>query len=375
MSPNRILVVTQDFPPETGGVQSYLFELARHFHSRGQDVTVVCPGSANTPSPLPPDVKVIRVNIPTSWLFLPLMFRLPRILREGGFSHVVYAQWQGVLSEILLPRSAKKHQSLCLVCGRELLTSVLIPFHGILSRWTFRRVNIAVPISRAVEALLRERIPATGRIVQVHPGVDPNRFHPVDAHSLRARYGLDDGPVVMCIARMVHRKGMDLLIKAFSDVLKQAPTTWLVLGGDGPEAAALRNLALELGIADRVRFVGRISDSELALHYSLASVFALPTRQSKKDVEGFGIVYLEAGGCEVPVIGTRTGGVMDAVEENVTGLLIPQEDIEALTAALTRLLKNPEEARQMGRSARQRILRELTWKHTGDAFLELMNGA
>ena len=89
-------------------------------------------------------------------------------------------------------------------------------------------------------------------------------------------------------------------------------------------------------------------------------------------MEGFGIVYLEAGACQVPVIGTRTGGVMDAVAEGITGLLVPQEDVETLTTALIQLLENPEEARKMGVNARQRILRELTWEQTGDVFLELM---
>lgn len=373
MSLLRILVVTQDFPPETGGVQAYLFELVRHFHRMGYSVTVVCPGSKDTPSPLPPEVRVIRIGIHSSWLFLPLLFRLPRILKEGEFTHVVYAQWQGVLSELLLPHRGRKHQSLCLVCGRELLTSVLIPFHGLLSRWAFRRVDIAIPISAAVESLFRTRIPFANRIVRIHPGVDPERFHPVEALSLRKRYNLDGGPVVVCIARMVHRKGMDLLIKAFTKVLQRVPSAWLVLGGDGPEAIALRKLAAELGIADRVCFTGRIPDSELVMHYSLATIFALPSRQGPKDVEGFGIVYLEAGACDVPVIGTRTGGIVDAVEEGRTGLLVPQEDVESLTTALLRLLENPEEASQFGHRARQRILRELTWEQTGDQFLKLMD--
>ena len=373
MSPKRILVVTQDFPPETGGIQSYMFELASHFHQRGHQVTVICPGARNTPSPLPPEVEVIRVRIHSSWLFLPLMFRLPRMLRERGFTHVVYAQWQGFLSELLLPRKAVQHQSLCLVCGRELLTSVLIPFHKILCRFSFRRIDVAVPISGAVEALLRETGRPRGKIARVHPGVDPVRFHPVDAGFLRTRYDLEEGPVILSMARMVHRKGMDVLVRSFARVLQSVPSAWLVLGGDGPESSTLRALAVELNVADRVRFPGRIPEEELAAHYSLASVFALPSRQGPRDVEGFGIVYLEAGACEIPVVGTRTGGVVDAVQDGITGLLVPQEDVEALTTALFRLLENPEEAREMGMAARRRIVSTLTWESTGDKFLEAMD--
>ncbi|HEX2613268.1 MAG TPA: glycosyltransferase, partial [Fibrobacteria bacterium] len=107
--PRRILVVTQDFPPVTGGIQTYLFELARHFIRRGHDVTVVCPGRAGTPSPLPPEARVIRIRVHSSWLFLPLLFRLPGILRRGDYTHVLYAQWQAALSESFVPRARRRH--------------------------------------------------------------------------------------------------------------------------------------------------------------------------------------------------------------------------------------------------------------------------
>jgi len=366
----RILIVTQDFPPETGGIQAFIYEMAKHFLARGHAVTVVCPGAKNTPSPLPPQGRVIRIPIHSSWLFLPLLFRLPRILRAGNFDRVVYAQWPAVLSGLFIP-SKSRPPSLCMAYGREMLSGVFGPLRNLLCRYGFETVDTVAPISRAVEKLLRLRANPK-KTVLVPPGVDPHRFVPSNAQPLRDRYGFDDGPVILSMARMVHRKGLDLVLKAFVRIRTRFPKAWLILAGDGPEAPALKALAFKMGVAERVRFPGIISAEEMPPLYSLASVFVLPSRESPKDIEGFGIVYLEAGACEVPVIGTRTGGIPDAVLEGVTGLLVPQEDESALAGALDRLLGNPEEARRMGLAARERILRELTWEATGDRILDIL---
>ena len=373
----RILIVTQDFPPVTGGIQSFIYELARHFHKRGHYVRVICPGAPGTPSPLPADVDVTRVNIHTSWLFLPLIFRLPRILREGEFDVVLFAQWQGSLAELLVPRAARRYLTLCPAYGRELLTSVLRPFHGVLCRAAFRRFDVAVPISAPVETLLRRIGRPRGRVALIHPGVDPVKYCPdvsgAGGESLRTRYGIGDAPVILAISRLVHRKGHDLLIRAMPRILERVPTARLVLGGKGPEEPVLRALVAELGVEKAVIFAGRVPDDEMVEHYRLADVFALPSRQSGKDVEGFGIVCLEAGGCEVPSVATKTGGIVDAVADEESGLLVPQEDVGALAAALLRLLENPEECRAMGKRARARILKGLTWEATGDQYLALMS--
>ena len=371
----RILIVTQDFPPGAGGIQAYMFELASHFHRRGHHVRVVCPGKPGTPSPLPPDVEVTRVNIHTSWLFLPMIFRLPGLLREGHYDVVLFAQWQSSLPELFIPRSAKNHRSVCLAHGRELLTSVLRPFHGVLCRAAFRRIDVAVPVSRAIEALLREKGQPPGLVARINPGVDPFLFSPGNSDTLRARYELGEAPVILAIARLVRRKGSDLLIRAMPRVLKTVPAARLVLGGKGPEEAMLRALTRELGIDHAVIFAGRISDDALVDHYRMATLFAMPSRQGPRDVEGFGIVCIEAGACEVPVVATNTGGIADAVVDGETGLLVSQEDVGALTAAILRFLENPEEARAMGARARARILKGLTWEATGDKFLNLIGDA
>jgi phosphatidylinositol alpha-1,6-mannosyltransferase len=379
--PRRILIVTQDFPPVTGGIQTYLFELARHFLRRGHEVTVVCPGCADTPSPLPPEARVIRIHVHSSWLFLPLLFRLPGMLRRGGYTHVLYAQWQAALSESFVPRSRRRHKALCLVHGRETLRSIFGPLHGFFCRLAFRRVDVGIPNSRAVLELTRRAGRPARPLRLVHPAVDPELFRPAhDARArLRALFGIPaDAPVILALSRMVPRKNMHGILRAFPAVLRDHPAAHLMLAGDGPERAALGRLAAELGVAARVTFPGVIRQEPFirehgASVYSLADVFVMPCLASERDVEGFGIVYLEAGACEVPVVGSRVGGIPDAVVEGETGLLVDPAHPEELARALSRLLGLPDRGRSLGVAARARILRDLTWEKTGDAVLGLMD--
>jgi phosphatidylinositol alpha-1,6-mannosyltransferase len=372
-----ILIVTQDFPPERGGIQTYVLELARAFLARGHTVRVICPGWRKSPNPLPGLADLVRIPIHSSWLFLPLLEFLPRyLMKHPSIDRVLYAQWQPALAELAMLKSQRKHRSYSLVHGRELLTSVLGPLAPFLMRRVFGRLDSAFPNSMAVLGLARERAAPACPLHLVHPGVDPAHFRPQYAGYLRKRYGLGQGeakvPVVLCITRMVPRKNLRGLIEAMPAVLAQVPQAVLLLGGGGPEKEALERRAAELGLKEEVRFLGRIADSEMVDHYGLADVFALPSLSSPKDIEGFGIVFLEAGACEVAVVGSLSGGIPDAIEEGVTGLLVPAEDSRKLSEALVELLKNPNQARAMGKQARIRIESGFTWTHISDRMLAFM---
>src|SRR5690606_26058687 len=144
------------------------------------------------------------------------------------------------------------------------------------------------------------------------------------------------------------------------------------LGGTGPEREALMRLAVSSGLGETVLFPGRIADGEMNAHYSLADVFALPSLSERGDIEGFGIVFLEAGACETPVVGTLSGGIPDAIADGETGLLVPAGNRESLAEALVRLLKNKAMARDMGRRARERIENGFTWRAAAERMLGFM---
>lgn len=383
-----ILIVTQDFPPEQGGIQTYVLELARGFLARGHTVRVICPGSAKDANPLPGLKDLVRLKVASSFLFLPLLTYLPRYLRRNpSVTHVLYAQWQSAAAAWLvtarrasvvpagrasLSAMPGTRKSFCLVHGRELLTSVFGPLAPWFMRRAFGGLDAAFPNSNEVLRLTRDRAAPRCPLHLVHPGVDPELFRPVDARFLRERYGLGDAPVIVSITRMVARKNLRRLIEALPGVRERVPGALMVLAGTGPEREALMQRAADLGLKDAVRFPGRIADGEMAAHYSLGDVFALPSLSSEKDVEGFGIVYLEAGACEVPVVGGRAGGVPDAVAEGETGLLVDPENTGKLTEALAELLLDRARGREMGRKARLRIQAGFTWSAAADRVLSLL---
>ncbi|MDB5048999.1 MAG: glycoside hydrolase [Fibrobacteres bacterium] len=367
-----ILIVTQDFPPERGGIQTYVLELARGFMAQGHAVRIICPGSGTDPSPLPGLKDLVRLAVPSSFLFLPLLTYLPGYLRRNPeVTHVLYAQWQTAAAGISFS-GRKRPRSFCLVHGRELLTSVFGPLAPWAMRRAFGRLDAAFPNSNEVLRLTREKAAPRCPLHLVHPGVDPELFRPRDAGFLRERYGLGSAPVIVSITRMVARKNLARLIEALPGVRDAVPGTVLLLGGTGPERDALMRQAAASGLGEAVRFPGRIADDEMAAHYSLGDVFALPSLSSAKDVEGFGIVYLEAGACEVPVVGGLAGGVPDAVAQGETGLLVDPENTEKLKEALIDLLRDRAKARTMGRNARARILKDFTWTAAAGRVLGLM---
>lgn len=370
-----ILIITQDFAPERGGIQTYVTELARGFMARGHTVRIICPGTAGGENPLPGLADLARLNVSSSLLFFPLLTYLPRYLkRNPSVTHVLYAQWQvaaaGALRSVGSMGPAPK--TFCLVHGRELLVSLFGPLRHIMMRRAFAGLDAAFPNSNEVLRLTREHAAPRCPLHLVHPGVDPGQYRPVDAGFLRERYGLGAAPVIVSLTRMVARKNLRRLIEALPGVRAAVPGAILILGGTGPERDALMKQAADAGLADAVRFPGRIADAEMAAHYSLADVFALPSLASEKDIEGFGIVYLEAGACEVPVVGGRAGGVPDAVADGETGLLVDPENTENLKAALVELLRNRDRAREMGRRARLRVQKSFTWNAAAERVLMLM---
>ncbi|MEO7958300.1 MAG: glycosyltransferase family 4 protein [Fibrobacteria bacterium] len=395
-----ILIITQDFAPERGGIQTYVTELARGFMARGHAVRLICPGSARDGNPLPGLTDLVRLNVSSSLLFFPLLTYLPRYLRRNpSVTHVLYAQWQvaaaGALRSIGpmgsegfsrrkgsgqagqappgIPLAHPTPKTFCLVHGRELLVSLFGPLRHAMMKRAFAGLDAAFPNSNEVLRLTREHAGPRCPLHLVHPGVDPEHYRPVDAGFLRERYGLGTAPVILSLTRMVARKNLRRLIEALPGVREAVPGAVLILGGMGPEREALLKQAADAGLAEWVRLPGRIADAEMAAHYSLADVFALPSLSSTKDIEGFGIVYLEAGACEVPVVGGRAGGVPDAVADGETGLLVDPENTESLKAALVELLRNRERAREMGRRARRRVQASFTWSAAAERVLRLMD--
>ena len=345
----RTLIVTNDFPPRQGGIQSFVHALATRLPEG--TVTVYAPawkGAAEFDARQP--FPVIRH--PTS-LMLPVPSvsrRAAAIAREHGCDAVLFgaAAPLGLITPAL--RRAGVRRAVALTHGHEVGWAALPGARGLL-----RRIGDEVDVVTYLGEYFRVRLAralsaeAAKRMVRLAPGVDVTFFHPgAGGQAVRDRLGLAGRPIVACVSRMVPRKGQDTLIRAWPQVRAEVSDALLLLVGDGPFAPALQRLAQRLGVADDVLFTGSVPWSDLPGYYDAADVFAMPcrTRRAGLDVEGLGIVYLEASATGLPVVGGDSGGAPDAILEGESGYVV--NDVAGVAARITELLKDPAKARAMG---------------------------
>ena len=345
----RTLIVTNDFPPRRGGIQSFVHALATRLPEG--TVTVYAPawkGAAEFDARQP--FPVIRH--PTS-LMLPVPAvsrRAVVIAREHGCDTVLFgaAAPLGLITPTLR-KQAGVTRAVALTHGHEAGWAALPGARALL-----RRIGDEVDVVTYLGEYFRVRLAgalspeAQRRMVRLAPGVDVTFFRPgAGGQAVRDRLGLGRRPVVACVSRMVPRKGQDTLIRAWPEIKAQVKDAVLLLVGDGPYAPALRRLARRRQVTD-VIFTGPVSWPELPGYYDAADVFAMPcrTRRAGLDVEGLGIVYLEASATGLPVVGGDSGGAPDAILDGETGYVV--HDAAGLTARAVELLQDPARARAMG---------------------------
>jgi phosphatidyl-myo-inositol dimannoside synthase len=357
----RTLIVTNDFPPRRGGIQSFVHALASGL-PKGT-VTVYAPawdGAAefDLRQPFP----VIRH--PTS-LMLPVPAvarRAAAIAREHGCDTVLFgaAAPLGLITPTLR-KQAGVTRVVALTHGHEAGWAALPG-----ARTLLRRIGDEVDVVTYLGEYFRMRLArvlspqAQRRMVRLAPGVDTSFFRPGAGRgkTVRERLGLDDRPVVACVSRMVPRKGQDTLIKAWPEIKAQVSDAVLLLVGDGPYAPALRRQARRHEGTSDIIFTGPVPWPELPGYYDAADVFAMPcrTRRGGLDVEGLGIVYLEASATGLPVVGGDSGGAPDAILDGETGYVVRDE--RGVVARVTKLLRDPAKARAMGEKGLAWVERE-----------------
>jgi len=376
----RLVLVTQDFPPARGGIQTWALEIARRLSGRCEKLAIIAPaadGAKEADAEL--GLRVIRTGT-SNTLVLTSAPALARLATREGFDRTLHAQWSTAPAARVLRRLGKLERVAIAAHGRELL---LEPWArvGTAQRGydSVRRRELAgadsvLAGSRYTADLAKSLGARAERVLVTRYGTDPERFRPLDAAPLRARLELGARPVLLTIARLVPRKGIDRVLETLASVRRAIPDVVYVVAGDGPDRERLGELSKRLGVEDCVRFVGGIADDELPLWYSLGDVFVMPSRSDPPDVEGFGIVFLEAAACERPVVAARAGGVPDAVEEGVSGLLVEPGDGEGLARALIELLSDPARRADLGRRARERVLAELTWDAIAEKTFRALEG-
>jgi phosphatidylinositol alpha-1,6-mannosyltransferase len=379
---SRVLLVTNDFPPRRGGIQSYLGEfVGRLVRSGAHAVTVYAPKwkGAEAFDETADETGYRVVRHPTT-LMLPVPTvdtRMRRLIVENDIDTV----WFGAAAPLALlaPRARQAGASRVLASthGHEVGWSMLP-----VARSVLHRIGDGTDVVTFVSRYTRSRFaPAFGpgaALEYLPPGVDSDRFRPDPAAraELRERYRLGERPTVVCLSRLVPRKGQDMLIRALPSIRRRADGAALVIVGGGPYLETLRKLARESGVADHVIFTGGITGGELPAHHAMADVFAMPcrTRGAGMDVEGLGIVFLEASAAGVPVVAGDSGGAPEAVQHNKTGLVVNGNSVEEIGNAISELLTDRDRAAAMGAAGREWVKSVWRWDKLADRLAGLLRG-
>ncbi|WP_433492227.1 glycosyltransferase family 4 protein [Nocardia grenadensis] len=372
----RTLLVTNDFPPRPGGIQSYLQALAGQLPP--DDLVVYAPrwrGDSHTRFDAKQPFQVVRH--PTT-LMLPtpaVLRRARKVLRAEGCESV----WFGAAAPLALLaaplRRAGAHRTLASTHGHEVGWSMLPA-----ARQALRIIGDHTDVVTYVSKYTRRRFAAAfgpdAALEYLPPGVDTETFRPDPAAraELRKRYGLGDRPTVLCLSRLVPRKGQDVLLIAMHRIKERIPDAVLVIAGSGPYEDRLRGLADALGLTDDVVFTGRVPAAELAAHHTLADVFAMPsrTRGAGLDVEGLGIVYLEASATGVPVVAGTSGGAPETVLDSETGRVVDGRRADHVADAIADILADRDAAAEMGTAGRSFVERQWRWDTLGARLRQLL---
>jgi len=368
----NVLILTPEFPPQFGGIGTHCYWMATHW-SREADVTVIAPAVAGTRTCHEWPFRVVRVR-PTRSRLVRLWRSargVRRLMAEKRFDIAYIAHWRtcGVAFRLATAGRPDSPQYIQAVHGGEVLYMLRRRMQApsrLLFRMTTSRADMLIALGAYQAGLLRELGVARDRVFVSPEGVDLSSFLPPDTEDvlerLRQRHRLDGKRVLLTVARLASHKGHDAVIRALPEILAQVPDAVYLIVGSGATADALRRLADEMGVAEHVRFAGFVPEDELAGYYYLCDVFVMPSREVDGDTEGFGIVFAEAAACAKPTIGGRTGGIVEAVEEGKTGLLVePTATSEIVHAAVT-LLTDQDLAGRMGEAGRRRVMDHMQYK-------------
>lgn len=364
MNESRTLLVTNDFPPRPGGIQSFVHGLAVR---QPAGSVVVYASSWRGAEQFDADQPFAVVREDTKVL-LPTP-AVARRVTQLALAHDCDTVWFGAAAPLGLLAAGLRHRAgvrrvVAQTHGHEVGWAALPGARSALRR-IGRDVDVTTYLGEYTRLRLDRALRGVTELRRLAPGVDLDTYHPtVRGDSVRARLGLVDRPVVVCVSRLVPRKGQDTLIRALPEIRRRVPDTALLIVGGGPYRNGLGKLARQVGVERDVVFTGTVPAAELPAHYAAGDVYAMPcrTRNRGLDVEGLGIVYLEASATGLPVVAGDSGGAPDAVRDGETGFVVRGRDVAQLADRVATLLADRDLARQFGAAGRDWVEREWRWE-------------
>jgi phosphatidyl-myo-inositol dimannoside synthase len=374
----KILCITNDFGPRTGGIETFVIGLIERLP---KDTVIVYTNAQDKSEEYDLrwrqdfGVEVIRdkarILLPTPGV----AYCVSALVKDRGIRTAFFGAAAPLAMLTPALRRAGVKKVVALTHGHEVWWSKIWPF-----TWAMKSIARHVDNLTYLGEFTRKAISrpisdsARASMVKIAPGIDTDHFAPVDSTDLKRSLGLTEKKIIVSVGRLVHRKGQDVLIAAMPEILREIPDAHLLLIGEGPYRQYLETRVKKLQLDSHVSFIGRISYRDLPRYICLGEVFAMPARSrfAGLEVEGLGIVYLEASACGLPVLAGNSGGAPDAVREGVTGVVVDGRDAQTVAQSISELLAAPERARQMGLAGRAWIIKEWRWQIWSERFREIL---
>ena len=375
----KTLCITNDFGPRAGGIETFVMGLIERLPIGSVVVYTSAQGDTKEYDKNWLDTFGVQVIRDKAKILLPtprVSRAVQKIVRAEDIKVVFFgaAAPLAVMAGGLRRVGVKK--IIALTHGHEVWWAKLWPF-----KWALGYIGARVDhltylgdftrseISRALS------VKAKAAMVKIAPGIDTTHFSPQpSAVQLRSSLGLTDKKVIVSVGRLVHRKGQDSLISAMPEILRRHPDAHILMVGAGPYREHLEKLVADLKLESAITFIGRIQHDELPRYICVGDIFAMPSRSrlAGLEVEGLGIVYLEASACELPVIAGKSGGAPDAVLEGETGITVDGRNPTEIAQAVIYLFDNPAQAVAMGRRGREWIYSTWRWEIWASKFTDLL---
>jgi len=376
------LFITNDFGPRAGGIETFLIGLIERIPRDKKTPFIVYTSaqenSADYDAQLAKNfgITVIRDK---SKILLPtprVISRAKKLVKSERSVNVVFGAAAPLAVMAPAMRRAGATNIVALTHGHEVWWAKIAPFN-LAIRLIGNSVDHLTHLGDFTARAIAQGLSQDAKQKQIHiaPGIDVDHFSPKKASKkLRRSMGLENKQVIVSVGRLVHRKGQDRLISALPEIRACVPNVHLLLVGEGPYRSKLEKIARSMQVEDAVTFVGRINYQELPTYFLCGDIFAMPSRSrlGGLEVEGLGIVYLEASACGLPVIAGNSGGAPDAVQDGITGLVVSGNDVAEISRAAIALLNNPEAALAMGKAGRSWMVAHWQWKYWAAAFNALL---
>lgn len=378
LTSGKILCITNDFGPRAGGIETFVMGLIERAPKGSIIVYTSAQGDTTSYDQgwlLDFGVEVIRdsskILLPSPWV----VRRVKKVIARDSIKEVFFgaAAPLGVMARSLRKKGVVN--IVALTHGHEVWWAKLWPFSSAIS-FIGRNVDHLTYLGEFTKNEISKALSpkAKSKLVKIAPGIDTDHFAPdPTAVQLRRDLGLADKKVIVSVGRLVHRKGQDILIQSMPAVLAKHPTAHILMVGEGPYRKDLTKMVENLNLSDAVTFIGRIQYKELPRYICAGDIFVMPSRSrlAGLEVEGLGIVYLEASSCALPVIAGRSGGAPDAVDEGVTGFSVEGTSPSEVSKAIIKLFDDPIKAKAMGESGRSWIIDKWRWEIWSKEFNSL----